>query len=127
MTPQEVLDANPPLYFERNLRNLVLIAADAEVEVMFSSWAYFPDPIAGRIDPFVTYPHIQQAVAEHNTIIRQLAEGLDLPYYDLMDNMPYNIDFWKDGLHMTPTGTYEQASEYAAFLIANDLIPPPSD
>ena len=79
------------------------------------------------IDPFMTYPYIQQAVAEHNAIIQRLAEENDLPYYDLMGDFAHDIGYWLDGLHMTPTGTHEQAEQYAAFLIENNLIPPPED
>jgi hypothetical protein len=30
-------------------------------------------------------------------------------------------------MHLTPEGAYEQASEYAAFLIENELLPKPPE
>ena len=66
---------------------------------------------------------MQRGVGEHNAITARLAEELDLPYYDLADNMPYNPDFWIDGLHLTAAGAAEQARQYAAFLVGNGLLP----
>ncbi len=125
MTPQEVLAANPPVYYERNLNNLIMLATGNGVQVMLSSWASFPDPMGKGINPFITYAPIQQAVGEHNAIVAKLAEKWSLPYYDLAGEMPHNAGFWLDGLHMTELGAHEQASRYAAFLDANQLIPAP--
>jgi lysophospholipase L1-like esterase len=121
LTPQQVLEANPPLYFERNLRNLVAVARANDVGVVFSTWAYFPEPSNGSL--YMTYPHMQFGVAQHNTMTRQLAADLAVPLIDLVETMPYNADFWQDGLHMTAAGALEQAEQYAAFLIDHGLIP----
>ncbi len=121
MTPGEVLEANPPVYFERNLRNLAASAQAHGVQVVFSSWAYFPDEVNERA--YMTYEHMQQGVGDHNAITARLAEELDLPYYDLTENIPYNPDFWIDGMHFTEAGAAEQARQYAAFLVENDLLP----
>lgn len=125
MTPAEVLAANPPTYFERNIRNLILIAQGNGVQVMISSWAYYPQPMLVGIDPVMTYPHIQAAVAEHNAITRRLAQEFELPYYDLMANLPEDVAYWLDGLHQSPTGAHEQAARYAQYLVENHLIPEP--
>ena len=121
MTPQEVLDANPPLYFERNLRNLVALAQANDVDVVFSTWAYYPQPVNGGV--YMTYEHIQNGVAQHNAIIRRLADEYAIPLIDLARTMPEGATYWLDGLHMTPQGTREQAGQYAAFLVDNGLLP----
>ncbi len=121
LTPQQVLEANPPLYFERNLRNLVALAQANDVAITFSTWAYFPEPSNGSL--YMTYPHMQFGVAQHNTITRQLAAEFNIPLIDLAETMPYNAAFWQDGLHMTTVGAREQAQQYAAFLVENGLIP----
>jgi lysophospholipase L1-like esterase len=122
-TPGEILAANPPTYFERNLRNLIALAETNHVLVMLSSWAYFPEPVNGG--QYMTYHHMQQGVAEHNAITERLAEALNVPFYDLAGNMPSDESLWIDGLHMTPAGTQEMAAQYAAFLIENGLLPLP--
>ncbi len=122
MTPQEVLDANPPIYFERNLRHIIQLAQANDVAVVLSSWAYFPEVSNGN--PYMTYAFVQNGVAQHNAITRQLADDFGLPYIPLADAMPYNADFWLDGMHMTRAGAEQQAAIYADFLVANQLIPP---
>ena len=121
MTPQQLLDANPPIYFERNLRNLITLAQANDVQVVLSTWAYFPDAVNNF--EYMTRPHMQSGVAEHNEIIRRIAAELDLPLIDLAETMPVDDTLWQDGLHMTPAGTLEQATQYAAFLAENNLIP----
>lgn len=121
LTPQEVLDANPPIYFERNLRNLVALARANGVEVVFSTWAYYPEPINNSL--YMTYPHMQNGVAQHNAITRALAAELEIPLIDLARDLPENPEYWIDGLHLTPAGAAEQATHYADFLHTNDLLP----
>lgn len=125
MTPQEVLDANPPIYFERNLRHIIQLAQANDIAVVLSSWSYFPEVSNGN--RYMTYEFVQNGVAQHNAITRQLAIDFDLPYIPLADVMPYNPDFWLDGMHMTPSGAEQQAAIYADFLVSNNLIPPPSE
>jgi len=123
MTPEEVLAANPPIYFERNLRNMVAIARANAAEVVFSTWAFFPEEVNGA--RVMTFPFNQQGVAQHNDIVRNLGVELGVPVYDLAQSMPENIAFWIDTMHMSAAGTREQAAQYAAFLVENDLLPPP--
>lgn len=123
-TPEDVLQANLPVYFERNYRNLIAMAQANEVQVMLSTWAHFPDTIDGLpYDNYLTYPFWQAAIAEHNRVVSDLAAELDLLYYDLAEQMPYNPAFWMDGAHLTALGTREQAAQYAAFLATTGLLP----
>jgi hypothetical protein len=39
----DILAANPPVYFERNLRSLAGLARVHGIQIVFSSWAYYPD------------------------------------------------------------------------------------
>lgn len=120
-TPQEVLDANPPIYFERNYRNLIAVAQSNNVAVFLSSWAYFPEPLPGG--DYMTYEFVQNGVNEHNAITRQLAQEYRLPFYDFAAAIPYDASLWLDGLHLNAAGTAEQARQYATFLVENDLLP----
>ncbi len=127
MTTDEVLAANPPVYFERNLRNMAAIAQANDVQVLLSTWAYFPEDMGPGTANYMAEEWRQQATDEHNAIIRRVAEAMDVAFYDLMGNMPHNRDFWTDGRHCTPLGTHEQASQYAAFMVAEGLLPPLPD
>ncbi len=123
LTPDEVLERNPPIYFERNMRHLIALAQLHDVEVVLSTWAYFPEESNGST--YMMRPYMQQGVAQHNAITRQLAAELGLPLIDLADRMPYGAQYWLDGLHMTPEGAVVQATLYADFLADNSLLPAP--
>jgi lysophospholipase L1-like esterase len=123
LSPQQVLEANPPTYFERNLRNMIAIARVNSVQFVFSTWAYFPEASNGSL--YMTYLHMQYGVAQHNDLTRQLAQELDIPMIDLASTMPYGAQYWQDGLHLTAEGTLAQATQYADFLINNNLLPKP--
>ncbi|MBI5669928.1 MAG: SGNH/GDSL hydrolase family protein [Chloroflexi bacterium] len=124
LTPQAVLAANPPIYTERNYRNIIAMAHSNEVAVLLSTWAYFPDPISGLpYENYLAYPFWQDAIAEQNAVVVRLARELNVPYIDLAATMPYNAAFWIDGSHMTALGTQEQASQYAQFLTERGLLP----
>jgi hypothetical protein len=123
LTPQQVLDANPPVYFERNLRNLIALAKANGVQVVLSSWTYYPSPLPGSSDPMITRDYAQQAVAQHNGIVQRLAADNGVPFYDLHRSFPQNASYWLDEMHLSVTGSHEQAAEYAKFLVDNKLIP----
>jgi len=86
LTPDEVLERNPPIYFERNMRHLIALAQLNDVSVVLSTWAYFPEESNGST--YMMRPYMQQGVAQHNNITRQLATELALPFIDLADRMP---------------------------------------
>jgi lysophospholipase L1-like esterase len=124
MTPEAVLAANPPRYFERNLRNFVTLARANGIQVMLSSWAYYPTAIPemenGR---FMSLRFVQQAVAEHNGLGRKIAAEEKVPYCDLAASLPLNRAYWVEGMHLTPEGARQQASVYANCVIEARLIP----
>lgn len=115
---------NPPVYFERNLREIIALARSQAVQVMLSTWAtYRPDGDPGPLPP-IWY----EAVAEHNDILRQLADKFRLPLYDLAATDFGQIpDYWAlpDTVHVAARGAREQAARYAAFIAQRGLIPPP--
>ncbi len=116
MTLEERLAANIPIYFERNIRNIVALAEVNGVQPVLSTWVYNVD--AERPELW------RQEIDAHNQIIRQLAEEMDVPLYDLEANFPVNSALWEqDGIHMVASGAQEQASQYATFLVEQGLIP----
>jgi len=116
---------NPPIYYERNIRNLVALAKANHIRVLLSTWTYFPDATSATGFNSMTKLYRQQAIAEHNAIVQKIAEAEDEPFYDLYATFPYNRELWTaDGVHMNALGTHEQAAAYAAFLIEQRLLPP---
>ena len=111
------VEANIPIYFERNMRNLLLLAQGNDAQPVLSTWAYYVD--ADRPDHWI------DAINQHNEITIDLSEELDIPLYDLTENLPVNVNFWEvDGIHLVAEGTQEQARHYAQFLDERGLISP---
>jgi lysophospholipase L1-like esterase len=122
-TPDALLAANPPTFFERNMRNLVALARSNHVQVVLSSWAYYPAPIAGVANgTFMTLPFVKRGVAEHNEILRRVAETTRVPFDDLATLLPVDPAYWIEGIHMTPAGARAQAALYADFLTKHSLV-----
>lgn len=118
----ERLQINPPIYYERNLRNIVALAKTHDVDVLMSTWVYFPDETEVAGANSMTTPYRQEAIAEHNAVVKTIATHTQVPMYDLAANFPYDPDFWTgDGVHMTAPGLLEQAQQYAAFLVERML------
>jgi|GEM_PF-657019 len=120
----DIIAENPPLYFERNYRNITAIATANGADVVFSTWEYY----AGELDwpnP-MTLEHMQDAVDEQNALLIDFAAEMDVPVIDFAAaDVIDSPEYWIDGMHMLPGGTRAQAEFYAAYLIENDLLPPP--
>ncbi|MCY3782053.1 MAG: SGNH/GDSL hydrolase family protein [Chloroflexi bacterium] len=115
-TLEKRLVANTPIYFERNIRNLMTLALAHNVQPVVSSWIYNVE--ADR-------PQLwRESIAQHNAVTRQIATDMDIPYINLTEDFPVNNNYWElDGVHLVAAGTYEQARRYAAFLDDSGLLP----
>ncbi len=115
MTIETRLAQNMPTYFERNLRNLVLLARANGVQPIISTWVYNTE--ANRPDLW------REQIALQNDVLIQMTNALDVPLVDLARTFPVDNAFWEaDGIHMLAGGTQEQAKQYARFLHENGLI-----
>jgi len=122
MTASEVLQANPPIYFERNLRNMIRLARGMNSDVLLLTWAYssldFPEAGGGGM----VQQHLQDGADEHNAIVRRLAEEEGALLYDLAASMPSAAPYWVNGIHMKAAGTAEMARQIAAFLATSGAL-----
>lgn len=113
---EERVAKNPPIYFERNVRNTVVLAKANGVIPVISTWAYYLDQ--ARPD------YWRKAVDEQNEILRKIAGEQEVALYDMAANLPLKPEYWSgDGIHMFLPGTHEQAAQYAKFLVEEQLIP----
>ena len=79
------LAENTPIYFERNIRNLLTLALANDVQPVISSWIYNLE--ADRPELW------RESIAEHNDVARRIAADMDIPYIDLAATFPVNSDF----------------------------------
>lgn len=114
-TAEGNIAANPPVYFERNLRYLLAAADVRAVDVVLSTWAYWQ----GGEEPAAYW---RAAVDEHNAIIRAVAADTDTPLIDFAPQAGQDKLLWSDYRHPNSAGSQAQAEFFAAFLDENGLI-----
>jgi lysophospholipase L1-like esterase len=117
-TPLELLCANPPIYFERNLLNMIAIAKAHNISIILTTWAYSP-----FFDDCLATPAYQQGIEEHNQLIRRLAQQQQIPLLDFASRMPQNAMYWADGSHVNAEGASVKADIFAEFLHKSGLLP----
>ena len=118
---EKILASNPPIYFERNMRSMIALAKEHQIDVIVATFAH---------SPFFEYysrsasPQFQDALAEHNDILRVIA-GADVYLYDFAEEMPTDKKYYIDGIHFSGEGNQLRASMFADFIIKTSLIPSP--
>ncbi len=115
--PSAVLQQNRPIYFQRNIANMIAIARENGVKVMLATWAYSP-----HFGDYASRDYYQQTYEEHNDIIRQFNTSHHLPIFDFATLMPQTEDFWADGRHVNEKGALLKAELFAEFLDEVGLI-----
>jgi lysophospholipase L1-like esterase len=118
VSAQEMLETNKPIYYERNLRNMVNIALDNDIVPILIGFAYTPMP-----DRRTSTSEYQFALQEHNETMERVADNYNVPFYDLEANMPEGETYYFDGIHFTATGNQVRAEFIADFLIEQDVLP----
>ncbi len=122
MAVADVLSANPPRYFERNLDNIISMAAQRGIDVLLLTWAYSPYDYETASDGGMTLAFRQGQIALHNDILRRLAAERDTYLYDLAAAMPADREYWHNGIHMTEKGTTEMARQLAGYLASAGVL-----
>jgi hypothetical protein len=96
-----MIDANEPKYFRRNLENLVAVAERHGVAVVLVSFAYDPDY---EPEPRVARPEYQQALDEHNEVIRSVSAESSASFFDFATVFPVDRGLFTDGRHVNEEG-----------------------
>jgi hypothetical protein len=105
------LHENPPIYFRRNLINMIAVAQANNVKVMLATWAHSP-----YFDDYAATDLYQQAYQEQNDLILQLAQERQVPVFDFAAVMPQDREYWADGRHVNEAGARYKAHLFAEFL-----------
>jgi len=115
----EMLRKNQPIYFERNLRNMVAIARHWRIQPVFATFAYsdrVPDP------PFDS-PAVTGALQEMNGRVLSLGQELEVPVFDFASVFPTTPQLYIGAVHNTEEGARLKASMFADFLERSGLLP----
>jgi hypothetical protein len=117
MTPAEALEQNKPVYFERNIRNMIAVAKENNVAVMLATWAH--TNVRGGD---AATPHYEKAFIEQNDSIKQIGLSKGIPVYDFAKDMPMDIIYWTDQIHQSVLGVSLKSSLFADFMFKDESI-----
>ncbi|KAA3646467.1 MAG: SGNH/GDSL hydrolase family protein [Chloroflexi bacterium] len=119
-TAARMLEINQPIYFERNLHNLVEIARANDIEVLLVTFTYSPE---FDNEPRAFAEEYHAAYAEQNAIVQQIGDSTEAFVYDLFAVMPQDIEYFSDGIHFTPLGNQLRAEFLSEFILESELLP----
>lgn len=122
MSVKEILAANPPIYYRRNLENIVAIAQSRDIDVMLATMALYSD---AELDPRAASEEYQIAIGEHNQVMQAIAAERGVSLFDFSAAFPRQLQYFDDGVHVTEPGSRLKAKLFADFIVANELIPKP--
>ena len=117
LDPAKILKENPPVYFRRNLENMIAVAKEHGVEIMFSTWAHSP-----YLNDYASEGYYQQGFKENNDVVKEVATNKQIPLFDFAEVMPYDAKYWADGRHVNEAGALAKARLFAEFIHNQGLI-----
>ncbi|HET6598293.1 MAG TPA: SGNH/GDSL hydrolase family protein [Anaerolineales bacterium] len=117
LDPAEILRKNPPVYFRRNLENMIAVAKEHDVKILFSTWAYSP-----YLHDYASEDYYQEGFRENNDVVREVASSHAIPLFDFVEVMPKDAKYWADGRHVNEAGALVKARLFAEFVDAQGLI-----
>ena len=116
----EMLQTNSPVFFERNIGNMVAVAKSHNIGIVLRSFAISPDFPS---KPYVSSDEYARAYLEINAMLRRLASATSVPSFDFAAVFPSGPDLFTDGLHVNDQGALLKAELFGRFLIASALVP----
>jgi lysophospholipase L1-like esterase len=112
------LDANPPLHYATNLRQMIALCRAQGAEVMLATW-----PWTDRLDDYAARPHYQRGFEQTNAVTVAVAEEQGVALLDHAAQMPRDERYWSDGRHVNVEGGRLKARFFAEFVAATFLDP----
>ena len=117
LDPAEILKENPPIYFGRNLENMIAVAKEHDVQILFSTWAHSPN-----LNDYASEGYYQQGFRENNEVVKEVAVSHDIPLFDFAAVMPQDAMYWADGRHVNEAGALVKARLFAEFIHDHGLF-----
>jgi lysophospholipase L1-like esterase len=117
LDPAEILKENPPIYFRRNLENIVAVATEHDVKILFSTWAHSP-----YLHDYASEEYYQEGFRENNAVVKEVGASHGVPLFDFAAVMPQDAQYWADGRHNNEAGALVKAQLFAEFIDAQGLI-----
>ncbi len=132
---ETILQMNPPIWFEQNLENFVLLAKSKFISPVMTTYilnnsdknSHFVVESKSAVEKL--HKVIKPAVNEMNTVIRRISDKYNVPCLDLSAIYPVDGDLFVDLVHNNEQGARIKAELIGEFLINAGLvnIPPNKD
>ncbi len=119
VSASQMLGANRPVYFERNLRNMIAICREHNVKILLMTFAFSPN---FPKSPRVSSPEYVGAFQEHNQVVRRICKSHGVPCYDFASEMATDAKYWVDGRHVTQLGARTKAELVGSYLIKSGIL-----
>jgi len=113
----KILDKNPPIFYERNLKSMVGLSTAHDFKIMLATWAYCPQK-----NDYASTAHYMKGFKEGNDAVVKIGDELDIPVYEFDLDMPQRVEFWADGRHLNEKGAALKAKLFADFILENGII-----
>lgn len=117
MTPMDALEKNPPIYFERNLRNIITVARENGIFVLLSIWAW-----SDQLSDYAASSHYQKGFNDLNDVVKKIGKTKNIPVYDFAAEMPKDKKYWADGPHNNLAGVTLKAKLFANYMVKNNFL-----
>lgn len=119
MRPTEALEKNPPIFFERNLKNIIAISKENNIHVLLSTWAWsnkFPN------DYYSASIHYQQGFKDLNRVVKKVGKEKNIAVFDFASKMPMDKKYWTEGIHNNEEGVRLKAKLFAKYIQQHHLL-----
>jgi lysophospholipase L1-like esterase len=116
---RKMLEANPPIYFERNLTHLLLTAQHWGVQPVLATFAYSKSLEGDAMNS----EEFAAGMEEVNQIIVKLGRELEAPVFDFASAFPDDPALFFGAVHVNHQGVREKARLFARYLIEGGLLP----
>jgi lysophospholipase L1-like esterase len=116
----EMLKANPPVYYRRNLESLLALARHHGIEPVLATFM-----LCTKKEGHNSSPEFQYGIAEHNEELKELAGDMDVPLFDFAEVFPNDPELFVDPDHVNEEGARRKAQLFAQFLLESNLLPVP--
>lgn len=127
--PEKLISLNPPIWFEHNIRNLVLISKSKSIIPVFVKYMYNASNkndqllVENNQGKEIMKKILIDAMIEMNSVLEKISKELDVPIFDLPSVYPVdNPNMFIDLVHNTEEGARKKAELIGDFLVEAQII-----
>ena len=117
---RELFETNTPIYFERNLRNLIAIAEHRDIPVVLGTFDYSN---AKERSPWSENEDFIWLYEESNEVLRSLDESAHV--FEFAKDFPDEPKLWFDVVHVIADGAELKGKMFGDFLMNEGLVRKP--